>query len=112
MAPAPLRTKLAAGCSRSADLVPTRFRITHAALGMFVVLRGEHGGTQICSQMDHLGEDQWELTLRLRPGLYRYRYYTVHERVTTYVSPQDVETEPVRMCGLDGLLTVTASSGT
>jgi hypothetical protein len=109
MAPAPVRTTHAAGFTRSTDLVPTRFRATHAALGMFVVLRDEHGVTQMCSQMDHLGEDQWELTLRLPPEQYRYRYYAVHERVTTYVSPRDVETEPVQMCGLDGILTVPAS---
>lgn len=109
MASARVQTKDAAGCTRSTDLVSTQFRTTHAALGMFLVLRGKDSGTRMCSQMDHLGEDQWELTLRLPPGQYHYRYYAVHERVTTYVSPRDVETEPVRMSGLDGVRTVPAS---
>ena len=85
---------------------PTRFIATHPALNVFVVIRGENGKAQMCSQMEPLGHDRWTLTLPLRPGRYRYRYYGIHERVTTYVSPRDVEDKPVRMSGLDAVLCV------
>ena len=85
---------------------PTRFIVTHPALNLFLVIRGENGKSQMCSQMEPLGHDRWTLTLPLRPGRYRYRYYAIHERVTTYVSPRDVEDKPVRMSGLDAVLCV------
>ena len=86
--------------------VPTTFRATIDASSAFVVVRGESGDFQMCAQMNRRVHDAWELTLRLRPGRYRYRYYAVHESVTTYVSPADVEGKHVRMRGLDALLNV------
>ena len=106
MASAPIATNGPSPLVRSTSHVQTQFRMTHAALGAFLVLRAEDGGTQICSQMDRLSDDQWVLVLQLPPGQYRYRYYAAHERVTTYVSPSEVEEKPVQMCGLDGILTV------
>ena len=79
-------------------------RIT--ALNLFLVIRGEHGHAQMCSQMEPVGHDRWALTLPLRPGRYQYRYYAIHERVTTYVSPKDAEKRLVRMSGLDATLIV------
>ena len=73
--------------------VPISFRITHRALNVFLVIRGENGHAQMCSQMEPLGDDRWVLRLPLRPGRYRYRYYAIHERVTTYVAPGDVESD-------------------
>jgi len=114
MAATHVRTTNAVSSTEPTRLVPTRFRIKHAALSAFLVVRGAQGGTQICAQMDRIDDDddQWELTLRLPPGQYHYRYYAIHERVTTYVSPSDVEERPVRMHGLDAILTVRASPGT
>ena len=86
--------------------VPTTFQVTHPALNVFLVIRGENGNAQMCSQMDSLGNDRWSLTLPLRPGHYRYRYYAIHERVTTYVSPKDVEDGRVRLSGIDAILVV------
>jgi hypothetical protein len=86
--------------------IPTQFTAMHPALNMFLVIRGENGSSQMCSQMELLGHDGWDLTLPLRAGRYRYRYYAIHEGVTTYVSPKDVEGKPVRMIGLDAILVV------
>ena len=86
--------------------VPTTFRATIDASSAFVVLRGESGDLQMCAQMDRRADDTWELTLRLRPGRYRYRYYAIHDSVTTYVSPADVDSKPVRMRGLDAMLVI------
>ena len=90
----------------SVAAVPTTFRATIDASSAFVVVRGESGDFQMCAQMDRGAHDAWELTLRLRPGRYRYRYYAVHESVTTYISPADVGGKHVRMSGLDARLTV------
>jgi hypothetical protein len=86
--------------------IPTQFIATHHALNLFLVIRGENGHAQMCSQMEPLGHDRWAVTLPLRPGRYHYRYYAIHERVTTYVSPRDAEKRPVRMNGLDAILVV------
>ena len=92
--------------ARSDRRMLTTFRVTHHALNVFLVVRGENGNAQMCSQMESLGNDRWALTLPLRPGRYRYRYYAIHERVTTYVSPKEVEERRVPMDGLDAILIV------
>ena len=90
----------------SVAAVPTTFRATIDASSAFVVVRGESDDLQVCAQMDRRADHTWELTLRLRPGRYRYRYYAIHDSVTTYVSPADVDSKPVRMRGLDAMLVI------
>ena len=54
----------------------------------------------------------WRLTLDLRPGRYRYRYYVSEGRSTAYFSPAD--TDPVGrvtvMDGMDAVFEVAAGS--
>ena len=49
---------------------------------------------------------RWGLTLNLKPGTYRYRYYAYCGRVTTYVHPGQMENAPRSMDGLDAVLCV------
>lgn len=67
--------------------------------------RADDDAGQALLQMEPLaGDGHWGLTLNLKPGAYRYRYYAVHGDLTAYVPPAWVGDGPVAMHGLDAIL--------
>ncbi len=52
----------------------------------------------------------WQLTLHLRPGTYRYRYYVTDSRRVVYAPPNEMEDQPICMEGFDAVLKVPARS--
>jgi hypothetical protein len=87
-------------------VAPTEFAARCEAGKLFVVVRDDAGSAQVCTEMDRIADGEWQLALHLPLGHHRYRYYAVHDAVTFYVSPDDVECRPVCMNGLDALLDV------
>lgn len=92
--------------------IATHFHATCPAAGMYLLVSDQARTARILAQMEPLGDrdGNWELTLKLAPGAYRYRYYAFDGRLTTYLSPRDVEDGRVHMVGLDAVLTVPAES--
>jgi hypothetical protein len=69
-----------------------------------VSIRDFDGGTSALHQMTPGPNDHWTISLRLRAGTYRYRYYACDCGVTRYVRPAEVDDAPSRMDGLDSFL--------
>jgi hypothetical protein len=76
---------------------------------VYLAIASEDGSARQIHQMEHAGGDRWSLTVRLMPGRYRYRYYSDHATVTTYVRANEVDDKPVKMDGFDAVLEVPAS---
>jgi hypothetical protein len=57
----------------------------------------------LLTQLEEDSDEEWSVTLRLAPGVYRFRYYVNSDGVTTYCSPSESHTD-IEMQGLDGLL--------
>jgi hypothetical protein len=79
----------------------------HSAGQEVYVLVADHTGRCIMlTQMNALGNNRWQITLRLIPGLYRYRFYVRSDRTITYLSPADAARHPIRMSGFDAMVRV------
>src|SRR5688572_12947623 len=88
---------------------PTEFLLTYDARQVYLRLATETGVVIGLLKMESLDTpSRWALTLNLKPGMYRYRYYADCGRVTTYVYPGEVEITPRPMDGLDATLCVRA----
>jgi hypothetical protein len=89
-----------------------RFSLRSGSQEAYLFIANEYKGSQarIPMQRDKSDAKRWSLTLPLRPGTYRYRYYTVVNGLMTYYSPEDSDDAPVRMDGLDAVLRVSARS--
>jgi hypothetical protein len=84
---------------------PVRFVAGWAADDLYLFIRPVNGGPALW-RMDPTAGGAWELALRLRPGLYQYRYYARQAGTTVYVSPADAEGRAVPGSGFDALLRV------
>lgn len=86
---------------------PAEFLLTCDAQQVYLQLATQASKFIGLFKMDSLGTpSQWGLTLNLKPGTYRYRYYADCGRVTTNVYPGEVEDTPRPMDGLDAVLCV------
>ena len=85
-----------------------RFSMRWPAWHVWLVIGDETGSARQIHQMEEGQENRWSLTVRLRPGVYRYRYYAQHGTATMHVRPDEAEELPLQMDGLDALLTVSA----
>ena len=83
-----------------------RFSMRCDAGQIYLLIGGEDGQPRAFHQMERGKVGRWDLVLRLGPGTYRYRYYAENGVVTTYVRPDEADVTPVRMDGLDAVLTV------
>jgi hypothetical protein len=86
-----------------------RFGLARAARQIYLLI-GAAGAAKALLQMEPRGSDRWRLTLRLTPGAYRYRYYSVNDRVTTCSPPADSDDAPVRLSRSDAVLHVSADT--
>jgi len=96
-------------CPRAAGKIrqPVTFRVTLRAAEVYLFVGGSDG--DFVTPMRRVTEtDQFERTLRLTPGRYRYRYYASDGDTTVYVSPADVEEVPPAMDGMNAVLEVRA----
>jgi 1,4-alpha-glucan branching enzyme len=83
-----------------------QFSMQCLAWRVCLVIGDESGNARSMHQMDKDKESRWQLTLRLSPGRYRYRYYADHGGAALYVRPDEAEDLPLLMEGLDAVLTV------
>jgi hypothetical protein len=91
----------------SPALCTIEFGATCEAQKFYLHLANESGRAIGLFEMELLPTpSRWGLTLNLKPGTYRYRYYANCGRVTTYVYPGQVDDSPRTMDGLDAIVRV------
>lgn len=89
-------------CSeRNYENVVFRARVDDAA-NLYVLVRSHPGRAYVLSSMRWV-DGQWQATLRLACGQYRYRYFAEFNGALVYVSPSDVERGPVSMRRFDAV---------
>ena len=87
-----------------------RFHASHTDATSLYLLLGQADGTpMMLTHMDPAGRDEWVLSVRLTPGVYRYRYYANDGGITRYVPPEEPGDLPFQMVGLDALFVVPAA---
>jgi hypothetical protein len=84
--------------------LPVTFKVRHSTAEFFVLIAMRGGGSYL-TVMEPTAEGS-EVTVRLPPGVYRYRYYLVKRDTTVYFSPRDAADGFVEMDGLDAVLRV------
>src|SRR4051812_16667426 len=75
------------------------------ATNLYVLVRSHPGRAYVLSSMQRV-DAEWQTTLRLPCGRYRYRYYAEYDGALVYASPADVERRPVSMRRLDAIFCV------
>jgi 1,4-alpha-glucan branching enzyme len=92
---------------RSFGQSPVRFTMRCPGAQAYLLLADAAGRSIALDEMTWDG-DAWRLTLNLRPGTYRYRYYINDGRTTAYFSPADADPigRVTRMDGMDGVFDV------
>lgn len=83
------------------------FRLKCPASQAYLLIARPNGKALALEQMTGCG-DVWSLTLDLKPGTYRYRYYIIEGHRTSYFSPVDAENggREVHMDGMDAVFDV------
>lgn len=83
------------------------FALKCPASQAYLLIASPNGRPLALEQMTGRG-DAWSLTLDLKPGTYRYRYYITDGHRTSYFSPQDTENGggEVHMDGMDAVFDV------
>jgi len=66
-----------------------------------VVGSGPVGATTVVP-MSQAQPGEWNVTVQLFPGIYRYRYYIGNESTLTYYPPADIDGREMRL-GMDAL---------
>jgi 1,4-alpha-glucan branching enzyme len=108
--PTPSATRRNAACRRADDcdrcdacraapaLVrlgrPVRFQLQFAATSVSLFLCAPEGGSTT-TPMNRQPNGSWELTLRLTPGTYRFRYHVERAGATAHPPPADAAGEPI-----------------
>ena len=84
------------------------FRATCDATAMYVLVRSQPRGVHVLSSLDRCGDDddEWQVSLRLPRGRYRYRYFVELSGALVQMSPAEVEHRPVAMRRFDATLYV------
>ena len=82
----------------------TEFQLRCPAEQVYLRLRPEHGGSEMFP-LHKSGEQDWHIALKLRPGMYHFRYYYVESggRLMMYHPPGD-HRDRIGLDGLDGVL--------
>jgi len=88
---------------RPSQYVPFTFTVEQAAEQAYVLLRSADGSAVQLAEMQKAQDGNWELTLRLRPGTYRHRFY-VEVGGVNVVLPGWAATPCVGRDGLDGVI--------
>jgi hypothetical protein len=70
------------------------------AKNLYVLVRSHPGRAYVLASMQCV-DGEWQATLRLPRGRYRYRYYAEFDGALVYASPADVEQRPVSMGRFD-----------
>jgi hypothetical protein len=84
-----------------------QFVLRRSCIQAYVMVSTE-AGKQIAFEKLIWNDNAWRLTLSLKPGTYRYRYYISDGSSTAYFSPADADRvgRHSRMEGIDGLFDV------
>jgi hypothetical protein len=92
---------------RAFEHSPVQFTFRCPGVQAYLLLANVGGKPIAFEQMTWDG-GAWRLTLQLRPGTYRYRYYISDGHSTAYFSPSDAEPvgRVIRMEGMDGVFDV------
>ena len=87
---------------------PVRFTLRYPGTNAYLLLADAAGRLVTLTEMTAGGGGAWRLTLDLRPGRYRYRYYLSDGHTTAYFSPVDADrAAPLpRMDGMDAVFDV------
>jgi hypothetical protein len=89
-------------CSeRNHENVVFRARVDDAE-NMYLLVRSHPGRAYVLSSMRRV-DGEWQATLRLPCGRYRYRYFAEFNGALVYVSPADIEDRPVCMRRFDAV---------
>jgi hypothetical protein len=86
------------------DTADVRFVLRRPCVQAYAMVATE-AGRQIAFEKMTWDDNAWRLTLALKPGTYRYRYYVSDGASTAYFSPADADRvgRHPRMEGIDGL---------
>jgi hypothetical protein len=90
-----------------AEAADIRFVLRRSCVQAYVTVSTE-AGRRIAFEKLTWRHDAWRLTLQLKPGTYRYRYYISDGSSTAYFSPADADEvgHRTRMDGIDGVFEV------
>ena len=90
---------------KPSQYVPFRFTVEQDAEQAYVLLRSADGSPIQLAEMEKGEGGDWEVTLCLRPGTYRHRFY-VEVAGVNVVLPGWAATSGVGRDGLDGVIEV------
>lgn len=88
---------------KPSQYVPFTFTVEQDAEQAYVLLRSADGSGVQLAEMQKAGDRNWEVTLRLRPGTYRHRFYVEVDGVNV-VLPGWAATPCMRRDGFDGVI--------
>ena len=109
LTPAPKAPSVSSPIEQHLLLDSTVFRAHSPAHRLYVLVRARPGTLFTLAEMEAVAQDQWQVSLLLPPGTYRYRYLAELEGPAAYVSPAEAEETPPPMRRLDATLTVRAT---